>query len=94
MMKSKLTEARRLFARFQEGEISLKEFKSRLIVLSYDIAEIGVWDRKMVEEFFVPGYIDNQFERFSEGAEYLLSTTSSGSLLQQFEMAYEDLMER
>lgn len=76
-----------LFRKHEKGEICLKEFKHRLIVLAYDWEDKGIIEQ--VEQILIPEYIEPQFEAYQNGDKYLLSTTSSGSLLQQFYMAIE-----
>lgn len=89
-MKEKfLIKARELFNQFNQSEISLSEFKDQLIKLTYDITDAGIWEKGHCEEFFIPDYIEAQFESYQNGQKYLLSRHSSGSLLQQFEMGLE-----
>lgn len=82
-------EVRQLFEQHEKGEISLDVFKHKLIALAYEWADKGIWEKESVENVFIPDYIEPQFEAYRNGQTYLLSTTSSGSLLQQFYMAIE-----
>ena len=81
------------FKMLNEDRMDVEELEARLKVASFEMVEIGVWEKDMVVSTFIPDYIESQVAKYKQGETYLLSYYSSGSLLQQFEMAYDYLTE-
>lgn len=87
-----LTSVRVAFRRFNDGKIDIEELDTRLRVATHELVKTAVWSKEEALSF-ISEYIEDQIERYKEGETYLLSFTSSGSLLQQYEMMYDSLIE-
>jgi len=72
-----------LFALFNSNKINIATFQKCLITLCTEFVESGYWNKKTVIEEFIP-CLNEHFEDYQLGTLYLLSSTSEGSLLQNF----------
>jgi len=72
-----------LFDSFNSNKISIDSFEICLITLSTEFVEKGFWDKKLVEDQFIP-CLKEQFIDYKNGNLNLLSSTIEGSLLQNF----------
>lgn len=73
--------AKQLFKKFENGAIEINLFKEKLIALALEMTDFDV-------NILIEDYIKPQFAAYIENPNrnsYLLSTASSGSLLQQFQ---------
>lgn len=80
--------ASQMFRMFEKDQINIEDFRKSLIDLSSNFDFEGYF---MTHEKFVEEYIDAQFDSYKKYPEcaYLLTYSSSGSLLRQFE-PYEE----
>lgn len=70
-----------LFMEFESGGIAIETFRARLKELAHRMEDIDA-------DFLISEFINPQFDLYIEDPDnngYLLSTSSSGSLLTQFE---------
>jgi len=72
----------RLFDSFNLNEIDIVSFENSLLQLSKSFVQAGLWDKKTVDEEFIP-CLKLQFVDYKAGETYLLGK-ESGSLLHNF----------
>ena len=72
-----------LFDSFNSNKIEIDSFEISLINLSNEFVQKGFWDKKLVEDEFIP-CLKEQFIDYKKGNQNLLSNTNEGSLIHNF----------
>jgi len=75
--------AEALFDSFNSNKIEIDSFEISLINLSNEFVQKGFWDKKLVEDEFIP-CLKEQFIDYKKGNQNLLSNTNEGSLIHNF----------
>lgn len=73
-MKSLNAKTRRLLVRFHDGKLTLEQLEAELLA-------INPHDENEMEHGFYAEFIDDNIQQYRRGDTYVLSLTSSGSIL-------------